>query len=85
MGHGVGPRGAGIHALRREDQPRVRAQGEGDTDAGVTVLGYLAGAAVAHNFLLASSPTGVGTWGPVAVVLGWVFCIAVGFLMREKA
>jgi YedE family putative selenium metabolism protein len=59
--------------------------GEGDTDAGVTVLGYLAGAAVAHNFLLASSPTGVGTWGPVAVVLGWVFCIAVGFLMREKA
>jgi hypothetical protein len=59
--------------------------GEGDTDAGVTVLGYLAGAAVAHNFLLASSPTGVGTWGPVAVVLGWVFCIAIGFLMREKA
>jgi len=59
--------------------------GEGDTDAGVTVLGYLAGAAVAHNFLLASSPTGVGAWGPVAVILGWVFCIAIGFLMREKA
>lgn len=59
--------------------------GEGDTDAGVTVLGYLAGAAVAHNFLLASSPSGVGTWGPVAVILGWVFCISIGILMRAKA
>ncbi len=58
--------------------------GEGDTDAGVTVLGYFAGAAFAHNFLLASSPNGVGTWGPVAVVVGLVFCVAIGFLMREK-
>jgi uncharacterized protein len=59
--------------------------GEGDTDAGVTVLGYLAGAAIAHNFLLASSPTGTGTWGPVAVIIGLVFCVAIGFIMREKA
>jgi YedE family putative selenium metabolism protein len=59
--------------------------GEGDTDAGVTVLGYLAGAALAHNFLTASSPAGVGTWGPTAVIVGWVFCLAVGFLMRQKA
>ncbi|HEY78193.1 MAG TPA: YedE-related selenium metabolism membrane protein [Dehalococcoidia bacterium] len=59
--------------------------GEGDTDAGVTILGYLAGAAIAHNFLLASIPSGVGTWGPVAVILGWAFCIAIGFLMRERA
>ncbi len=59
--------------------------GEGDTDAAMTVMGYLAGAAVAHNFLLASSGSGVGTWGPVAVVIGWIFCIAIGFLMREKA
>lgn len=58
--------------------------GEGDTDAAVTVLGYIAGAAVAHNFLLASSPNGTGTWGPVAVIIGLVFCIAIGFLMREK-
>ncbi len=58
--------------------------GEGDTDAGVTVLGYLAGAAIAHNFLLASSPSRIGTWAPVAVIAGWVFCIATGFLLREK-
>jgi YedE family putative selenium metabolism protein len=58
--------------------------GEGDTDAGMTVLGYIAGAAVAHNFLLASSPKGVGTWGPVAVIIGLVFCLVVGFAMMER-
>ncbi len=58
--------------------------GEGDTDAGVTVLGFFAGAAFAHNFLLASSPQGTGNFGPVAVIIGLVFCLAVGFLMREK-
>ena len=58
--------------------------GEGDTDAGVTVLGLLAGAAFAHNFLLASSPSGTGTWGPAAVGIGLAFCLAVGVLMREK-
>jgi YedE family putative selenium metabolism protein len=59
--------------------------GEGDTDAAVTVFGYIMGAAVAHNFLLASSGKGVGTWGPVAVIVGWVFCIVIGFLMMERA
>lgn len=58
--------------------------GEGDTDAGVTVLGYLAGAAIAHNFLLVSTPSGVGKFGPLAVIIGWVFCITIGFLMRDK-
>jgi len=59
--------------------------GEGDTDAGMTVLGLFAGAAFAHNFLLASSPKGVGDWGPVAVIIGLVFCIAIGFIMTERA
>ncbi len=58
--------------------------GEGDTDAGVTVLGLFVGAAFAHNFLLASSPNGVGQWGPVAVIIGLVFCLATGLLMRER-
>ena len=57
--------------------------GEGDTDAGVTIMGYLAGAAIAHNFLLASSPSGTGAWGPMAVIIGLVFCVIVGLVMRE--
>jgi len=58
--------------------------GEGDTDAAVTILGLLAGAAFAHNFLLASSPKGTGDFGPIAVIIGLAFCLAVGFLMQEK-
>ena len=58
--------------------------GEGDADAGVTVIGLLTGAAIAHNFALASSPSGTGTWGPVAVVIGLGFCGVIGLAMREK-
>jgi YedE family putative selenium metabolism protein len=59
--------------------------GEGDTDAGVTVLGFFAGGAFAHNFLLASSANGVSAAGPIAVVIGLVFCAVVGFLMMERS
>ena len=61
--------------------------GEGDTDAGVSVLGYIAGGAIGVNFLITSSggATGkLGTWGPWAVVAGLVFCLGIGFFMREK-
>ncbi len=48
--------------------------GEGNSDSAITVLGYIAGAAVAHNFGLASSASGIGA-GPVLWVLiaGFVF------------
>ncbi len=58
--------------------------GEGDTDAGVTVIGLFAGAAFSHNFLLASSSKGPSVLGPVAVIIGLAFCLAIGFLMRQK-
>mgnify|MGYP003371118110 CR=1 FL=1 len=48
--------------------------GEGNTDSAVTVTGYIVGAAVAHNFGLASSGTGIGA-GPVAIT------VAVGFVV----
>ena len=59
--------------------------GEGDTDAGISVLGYIAGGAIAVNFLLASSSyAGLGKYAIWAVVAGLVFCLGIGFLMREK-
>ena len=59
--------------------------GEGDTDAGVSVLGYIAGGAIAVNFLVSSSSSaGLGKYAPWAVVGGLVFCIALGFLMRDQ-
>jgi len=59
--------------------------GEGDTDAGIFILGLVAGAAFAHNFGLASSPNGIGINTVVVVFIGLAFCLTVGLLMRQKA
>lgn len=57
---------------------------EGDTDAGIAIFGMLIGAAVAHNFGLASSPAGPGLYGPIAVIIGLIFTCSAGFMMYEK-
>ncbi len=67
--------------------------GEGDADAGVFVLGMIAGAAFAHNFSLAAAADkvangvvqvgGPSLFGQVAVVLGLAVCLAIGAIARE--
>ncbi len=57
--------------------------GEGDGDAAVFVFGMIIGAAVAHNFGLASSPAGLGPNGIAAVVVGMAVCLFIGFTMRQ--
>lgn len=57
---------------------------EGDTDAGVTIMGIIAGAAVSHNFLLASSGAGPTNFGAIAVVIGIVFVCSMGLLMCDN-
>jgi len=59
--------------------------GEGDGDAAVFSLGLLTGAAVAHNFNLASSPAGPAPYGPAAVLLGLAVCAVIGLTFREPA
>lgn len=58
--------------------------GEGDGDAAVFVLGMIVGAAISHNFGLASSPNGVGPHGIAAVIIGLLACLFIGFTMRKK-
>ena len=53
--------------------------GEGDTDAVITVVGMVAGAAVAHNFGLTGSAAGVATAGQIAVILSLVVLALIGF------
>lgn len=57
---------------------------EGDTDAGVTIMGIIAGAAVSHNFLLASSAAGPTNFGAISVVIGLVVVCAIGYFMCEE-
>ncbi len=59
--------------------------GEGDGDAAVFSLGMIVGAGFAHNFSLASSPTGPGPYSPAIVVIGLVVCAVIGLVFREKA
>jgi uncharacterized protein len=67
--------------------------GEGDSDAGVFVLGMLVGAGFAHNLSLAGAADkladgvlvaagGPGPYGQAAVILGLVICLVIGFTMR---
>jgi len=60
--------------------------GEGDNDAGFALLGLFVGAPVAQNFMIVSRDAfvGVNTFGPIAVIIGLVFCTTIGFVMREK-
>ncbi len=68
--------------------------GEGDSDAGVFVLGMIVGAGISHNFNLAGKPDalvegaltvgGISSYGMIAVVLGLAVCLLIGFTMREK-
>ena len=59
--------------------------GEGDADAALFVPGMIVGAGFAHNWNMASSPTGPGAYGPWGVAIGLIFCIVVGLTMREPA
>lgn len=69
--------------------------GEGDGDSAIFILGMITGAGIAHNFSLAAKADsvvegvlkigGISTFGMVAVILGLVVCLAIGFTMRQKA
>lgn len=59
---------------------QLAAAGQGNSDAAVSALGMLVGAAVAHNFALASSPAGPTEGGKIIVIVGIVFTLIVASL-----
>ncbi len=59
--------------------------GEGNSDAAVTVTGFAVGAAICHNFGLASSAKGPTMNGMIAVAAGFVVLTLIGLFNREKA
>lgn len=58
--------------------------GEGNSDAAITIMGFLFGAAMSHNFGLASSVKGPTAGGMIAVAVGFAVLTAIGFLNRER-
>ena len=57
---------------------------EGNMDSFIFVIGMLVGAGFAHNFNLASSTAGPTVYGMGAVILGLIFCVIIGFTMKEN-
>ncbi len=57
--------------------------GEGNADSGIFVIGMITGAGFAHQFSTASSPSGPGAFGPLAVGIGLAVCLAIGITMRQ--
>ena len=58
--------------------------GEGNSDSAVTLLGFIVGAAFAHNFGLASSGNGPTANGQLAVVIGIVVVTLIAYLNTYK-
>ena len=65
--------------------------GEGNTDSAVTVLGYIVGAAFAHNFGLAGAAAsaeaagGTSINGKIAVIIGLVVMLVIAAMNTAKA
>ena len=57
--------------------------GEGNTDSAVSVMGMIAGAAIAHNFGLASSGAGATVNGQVAVIISILAVLAISVANSE--
>jgi len=68
--------------------------GEGNGDSAIFVLGMITGAAISHNFNLAGKADamvdgvlqvgGISQYGMIAVGIGLVACLVIGFTMRQK-
>lgn len=58
--------------------------GEGNTDSAMTILGFAAGAAFAHNFSLASSGAGATAGGKAVVIIGLVILTLIAFFGTFK-
>lgn len=54
--------------------------GHGNIDSAVTIIGFIVGAALSHNFGIAASPQGVGTAGQYIVVISIVLLFIIGFI-----
>lgn len=60
------------------------ASGQGDTDAGVTVLGMLVGAALVQNWGLGGNAAGTPVEAQVAVLFGIILLLVVGMANRRR-
>ncbi|MGQ0286293.1 YedE family putative selenium transporter [Pasteurellaceae bacterium 22721_9_1] len=59
--------------------------GEGDNDSSMFILGMLLGGAAAHRLSLAASGAGISQYSPYALLVGFIFCLYIGFTKKASA
>jgi len=59
--------------------------GQGNADSAVTILGFMVGAAFAHNFGLAASGKGVPAAGQIIVIVSIILLVIIGVLQSSLA
>lgn len=64
---------------------QVILSGEGNTDSVITVFGFVVGAAICHNFGLASSAEGTSEYGPAAVIISLIIVASIAVLNIKKS
>jgi len=63
---------------------QVVKAGEGNTDAGLVVVGMFIGGAVTQSWGIAATAAGVSLYGKVAVLAGLAFVLGVSLLFRQR-
>jgi hypothetical protein len=63
---------------------QVVKAGEGNTDAGLVVVGMFIGGAVSQSWGIAATAAGVPFYGKAAVLAGLVFVLGVSLLFRTR-
>ena len=58
--------------------------GEGNTDSAVAIMGMIVGAAISHNFGLASSAEGVTLNGKIAVIACFIFILIISYVNSDS-
>ncbi|MDD4569429.1 MAG: YedE family putative selenium transporter [Tepidanaerobacteraceae bacterium] len=58
---------------------------EGNIDSVITVMGMYVGAAFSHNFGLAASVSGPSSNGQIAVIVGLVVVLIIGFMNTDRS
>jgi hypothetical protein len=59
--------------------------GQGDANAGICMLAFIAAGATVHNFGIAASPAGVPANGKIAVLVGLALAAIFAVLCRPKS
>lgn len=59
--------------------------GEGNNNSAIFILGMLLGAGAAHRLSLAASGNGIGEYTPYALLLGFLFCVYIGFTKKSAS